>query len=150
MDESDYERWLSDHVPTYTNDLVQHGGWDPEAAARKAERDMKLFLPEGLQTPKQHLFIVEDEAAGNVGTLWMGELDRGDGPIAFVYDILIDPEHRGRGLGRGAMQLAEGEARRLGYAKIELNVFGGNDVARRLYRSLGYTEQAVSMGKRLT
>ena len=31
--------------------------------------------------------------------------------------------------------------------RMELNVFGGNDVARSLYRSLGYVERAVSMGK---
>jgi len=30
---------------------------------------------------------------------------------------------------------------------MELNVFGGNDVARGLYRSLGYVERAVLMGK---
>jgi hypothetical protein len=30
-----------------------------------------------------------------------------------------------------------------------MNVFGGNDVARGLYRSLGYEERAVMMGKKL-
>jgi predicted GNAT family acetyltransferase len=30
---------------------------------------------------------------------------------------------------------------------VELNVFGANDVARRLYRSLGYEEISVWMGK---
>ena len=50
---------------------------------------------------------------------------------------------RGRGLGRRAMELAEEEANRRGLARIELNVFGGNEVARGLYRSLGYAEVAV-------
>jgi ribosomal protein S18 acetylase RimI-like enzyme len=47
------------------------------------------------------------------------------------------------------MQFAEEEAKRRGLSKIELNVFGGNDVARGLYRSLGYHETAVYMVKQL-
>jgi ribosomal protein S18 acetylase RimI-like enzyme len=35
---------------------------------------------------------------------------------------------------------AEDEARRRGLSHIVLNVFGGNKVARGLYRSLGYDE----------
>ena len=45
------------------------------------------------------------------------------------------------------MALLEEEARRLGVPRIELNVFGGNEVARSLYRSLGYGEEAVVMSK---
>jgi ribosomal protein S18 acetylase RimI-like enzyme len=47
------------------------------------------------------------------------------------------------------MVFAEEEARRRGFAKIALNVFGGNDVARGLYTSLGYRETAVYMEKTL-
>jgi len=47
------------------------------------------------------------------------------------------------------MQFAEADARRRGMAAIALNVFGGNDVARGLYRSLGYRELAVAMRKDL-
>jgi ribosomal protein S18 acetylase RimI-like enzyme len=47
------------------------------------------------------------------------------------------------------MRLAEDEARGRGIDRIELNVFGGNDVARGLYRSLGYVETAAQMRKDL-
>ena len=43
----------------------------------------------------------------------------------------------------------EERARELGAEKVTLNVFGGNDVARSLYRSLGYVEESVHMRKRL-
>jgi hypothetical protein len=36
-----------------------------------------------------------------------------------------------------------------GLNRIELNLFGGNEVARGLYRSLGYRESAVQMTKNL-
>jgi len=39
--------------------------------------------------------------------------------------------------------------RERGGARVELTVFGGNEVARTLYRSLGYEESAVWMGKDL-
>jgi len=48
------------------------------------------------------------------------------------------------------MGLVEQEARRRGLARIELNVFAGNERARRLYRALGYGEVAVYMSKPVT
>ena len=44
---------------------------------------------------------------------------------------------------------AEEEARRRGLRHVGLMVFGGNEVARNLYRSLGYAENAVVMSKPL-
>jgi ribosomal protein S18 acetylase RimI-like enzyme len=64
-----------------------------------------------------------------------------------VYDISIDPDQQGRGYGRAAMRLAEDEARARGMDRIELNVFGGNEVARGLYRSMGYVETSAQSGR---
>ena len=47
------------------------------------------------------------------------------------------------------IELFEAEVRARGLPRIELNVFGGNAVARGLYRSLGYDEVAVVMEKEL-
>jgi ribosomal protein S18 acetylase RimI-like enzyme len=47
------------------------------------------------------------------------------------------------------MLFAEEEARRRGIDRVALNVFGRNTVARRLYQSLGYEENAVAMSKNL-
>jgi hypothetical protein len=47
------------------------------------------------------------------------------------------------------MLLIEDEARSRGLSQISLTVFGGNDVARSLYRSLSYAETAVFMAKDL-
>ena len=48
------------------------------------------------------------------------------------------------------MQRIEQEARAHGCERIELNVFAGNSVARRLYESLGYDEVAIYLRKELT
>ena len=67
----------------------------------------------------------------------------------FIFDIHIDEAFRGRGFGRAAMLLAERESLARGIQRIELNVFGGNTVARGLYQSLGYLERSVRMAKDL-
>jgi ribosomal protein S18 acetylase RimI-like enzyme len=69
--------------------------------------------------------------------------------VLYIYNIEIDEPQRGHGYGRTAMLLAEAEARSRGIDRVELNVFGGNDVARNLYRSLGYVETSIQMGKDL-
>jgi ribosomal protein S18 acetylase RimI-like enzyme len=48
------------------------------------------------------------------------------------------------------MLLLEEEARRRGFTEIRLNVWGGNEIARSLYRSLEYLEFAVAMRKRIS
>jgi ribosomal protein S18 acetylase RimI-like enzyme len=90
-----------------------------------------------------------NESGETVGAVWFapdGEIGRG---AAFLWDIAIDPEHRGRGYGRAAMEALEALVRALGYDAIRLHVFGDNDVARHLYRAVGYSETSVSMMKRL-
>lgn len=132
----------------YAHDIEVHGGQTRKAARAKAEADFPSTLPRGLETPGHQIFIIEARG-GAVGRLWLGERQSGGRRVLFIYDISIDPERQGRGYGRAAMGLAEQEARSRGIGRIELNVFGGNDVARSLYRSLGYVETSVQMGKDL-
>jgi ribosomal protein S18 acetylase RimI-like enzyme len=132
----------------YAEGIERHGGQTHEAAQRKADEDMAAVLPQGLETPGHRIFLVEADGVV-VGRLWLAERDSGGRRVLYIYDISIEPEHQGHGYGRVAMSLAEGVARGLGLARIELNVFGGNDVARGLYRSLGYIETAIHMAKDL-
>lgn len=132
----------------YAHDIEVHGGQTREAALAKAEADFPTVLPEGLDTPGHAISIVETDGTA-VGRLWIGERELGGRRILYIYDIWIDPERQGRGYGRAVMGLAEDEARSRGIGRIELNVFGGNDVARGLYRSLGYTETSLQMAKDL-
>jgi ribosomal protein S18 acetylase RimI-like enzyme len=133
----------------YAHDIEVHGGQTHEAAQQKAEADFPAVLPLGLETPGHFIFVVE-VIGEPVGRLWLAERHLGGWPVLYVYDVAIDPEQQGRGYGRAAMRLAEDEARARGIHRIELNVFGGNDVARGLYRSMGYVETSAQMRKDLT
>ena len=119
----------------YERQLVEFAGLRPDEAAEKARRDWTI-------SGEQLVYAVED-AGRMVGSLWFGEV-RGR---VFLYELWVDPAERGRGYGRAAMAALEAEARRRGLRGIEFNVWAGNDVARSLYRSLGYAEQAVFMNK---
>jgi ribosomal protein S18 acetylase RimI-like enzyme len=132
----------------YAHDIAEHGGFSQEFARQKSEADFATVLPAGLETSGHGIFVVEADGE-RVGVLWVAERELGAKQVLFIYDIEIDDAHRGRGYGRSTMLLAEEEARRRGLDRIELNVFGGNEVARNLYCSLGYVETSVQMAKDL-
>jgi ribosomal protein S18 acetylase RimI-like enzyme len=132
----------------YAREIATHEGVSEEFARRKAEADHADVVPQGLDTPRQWIFVVETDGE-RVGVLWLGERDHGEKQCN-IYQIEIDEAHRGHGFGRAAMNLAEAEARSRGLGRIALNVFGGNEVARNLYWSLGYVETSVQMAKELS
>jgi GNAT superfamily N-acetyltransferase len=146
MTEEDVRAFVPAQTEEYARGIADHGGWSREDARAKAERDMAQLFPGGRASSGNHLFhLVEEATGGRVGVLWYREDARG----IWLYQVLVEESRRGQGLGREAMALLEEEARRLGAARIELNVFGGNEPARSLYRSLGYREDAVVMSKPL-
>jgi GNAT superfamily N-acetyltransferase len=145
--DDEYGAFVDRGMAFYVEDMVR-AGVDRDVAQAKADKDLPLLLPDGLATPGHSMFAVEDDGRF-AGYLWLCDRDGELGHSLFVYAVEIDEEFRGRGLGRAAMVFAEQEARRLGIAKVALNVFGGNEVARRLCSELGDTETAVHMEKRV-
>ena len=140
----EFAAWDDAHRREYARGLVEHARLTNAEAEAKVARDIPAVLPQGLQTDGVRIFAVE-VGGRRVGTVFVGVRDGG----AWLYDITIDAEERGRGYGRAAMLALEDEVRRLGYDRVALNVWGGNEVARRLYRSLGYSEDSVHMSKPL-
>ena len=148
MQPDEYPAFVAASKAGYTHDMVVHGGMGRAAAERKSEEDHAALLPDGLATPAHGIFVVEADGE-SVGHLWVAERGSPERPTLFIYGIEIGEAYRGHGFGRRAMLLAEDEARARGIGRVELNVFGGNDVARGLYRSLDYAETSVQMGKDL-
>jgi ribosomal protein S18 acetylase RimI-like enzyme len=145
--EEEYDAFVARGMAFYVDDMVR-AGIDRHVAQAKADTDLPQLLPDGLATPNHYMYAIEDDGRF-AGYLWLCDRDGELGHSLFVYAVEVDEEFRGRGLGRAAMEFAEHEAQRLGIAKVALNVFGGNEVARGLYLSLGYTETAVHMEKRV-
>jgi ribosomal protein S18 acetylase RimI-like enzyme len=148
MRADEYQAFADRSRQGYIDGMVEHGGMLRAAAEAKADRDFALVLPDGLETPGHWIFVVEADGLA-VGVLWFAERVMDGRTTAFVYDIHIDDDQQGRGHGRAAMLAFEQEASLRGLTHLSLNVFGGNERARGLYRSLGYGETSVQMSKQL-
>ena len=141
----EYEAWVAAHTHGYAEGMISFGDMPREHADAKAARDVAAVLPHGVETEGVHLWVVEDETGETVGSVFLGVRAGG----AWLYDITVEEAARGRGIGRAAMLVLEAELKALGFAEVGLNVWGGNEIARSLYRSLGYAEVSVGMKKRL-
>ena len=144
MGEDEFDGWSERHARGYAEGMIAFADLSREDAEAKAARDVASVFPHGLATEGIRIWVVEDEGRP-VGTVFLGVRDGG----AWLYDITIDEAERGRGYGRAAMLELEDEVQRLGFDTLTLNVWGGNEVARGLYRSLGFAEVSVGMKKRL-
>jgi ribosomal protein S18 acetylase RimI-like enzyme len=128
--------------------MVRVGVWAPESAVERAESLFAQLVPNGRDTAGHEFRSIVTDGGDIVGALWFAADEQIAG-TAFIWDIVIDPAHRGRGYGRAAMEALEPLAQSLGYHAIRLHVVGDNAVARGLYRSVGYAETDVTMLKRL-
>lgn len=88
--------------------------------------------------------LIIEYAAANVS---VGRWSAGG---AWIYDIEVMEDHRGKGYGRAILHAAEQETLKNGVNSIGLNVFGTNTVARSLYESAGYEITAQQMQKEIT
>jgi GNAT superfamily N-acetyltransferase len=148
LSSEEFESWFPRMRDGYAEDMARDAGIPSEKAAALAASQMDGLFPGGVPSPEQLIYVLEADGE-RVGELWVCDRDDALQHALFIYFVEIDEEHRGKGYGRAAMELAESEARRLGLGRVALNVFGKNEVARNLYRSCGYEENAVSMSKKL-
>ena len=132
------------HRAEYERGLVEHVGM-PRSKPRRRSRAISVTSSRTrFATASTWIWAVEDDGRV-VGTIFLGVRDGG----AWLYDITIAEDARRKGYGRAAMTALEDEVRALGHDKIGLNVWGGNDVARGLYRSLGWAEASVQIRRKL-
>ncbi|MGX9346197.1 MULTISPECIES: GNAT family N-acetyltransferase [unclassified Microbacterium] len=147
MDPSRLPAWIDRSRDAYADELMA-AGEAPDVARENAQKSVERAFPDGQLVAGHRVFdVVEGDEV--VGWLWIGPDPSPDDTAWWVWDIQIHEAHRGRGLGRAAMQLGEEHARSQGARSIGLNVFGSNTAARRLYTSLGFEISAIRMHKTL-
>jgi ribosomal protein S18 acetylase RimI-like enzyme len=91
----------------------------------------------GSDLGKAWLIEVYNKSAGYV-ILTLGFSFEYHGREAFIDELYVEPEFRGRGLGTHAMKFAAEQAIALGVNAIHLEVDPQNDDALNLYRRLDY------------
>ncbi|MFD7812499.1 GNAT family N-acetyltransferase [Streptomyces sp. NPDC059785] len=143
MTEAEFVPWEEQGRESYAQTWMERGV--PEAQAReKARRDHEQLLGRGTASENMLFSVLENEGVP-VGTLWLALQEE----RAFVFDVVVDAAHRGRGHGRTLMLLGEAQAVAAGRPAIALNVFADNAPAERLYESLGYRTTSYHFSKQL-
>ncbi|MFD8015834.1 GNAT family N-acetyltransferase [Streptomyces sp. NPDC058955] len=148
MTDGEFAQWEAAAREDFARSWIDRGV--PEDRARaKAEASHRELLPRGLATPGTAIQVVLADGRP-VGHVWTGvrELEPGVS-AAYVYDVAVAEDQRGKGYGRTLMLLAERAAREAGEALLGLHVFAGNTPAIRLYESLGYRTTYVNSAKPL-
>jgi ribosomal protein S18 acetylase RimI-like enzyme len=131
----------------YAHERARNFATPVEEERAVAARQRAQLVPDELRTRGQRFWTVVAEDGAPVGVLWVAvEQEKRQ---AFIYDIEIEGEWRGRGYGRQTLDALESELRPLGVRSIGLNVFGDNAVAMDLYRKVGYRTVATTMRKEL-
>lgn len=120
-----------------------------EAEANTKEQFDKL-APEGQQTENNYFFDVIDSKSNEIiGYAWLNKAQRFHRQVLSIYDIKINRNYRGLGLGKELMALIEEEAKKLECSRIRLHVFEHNIVAKKLYQSMGFQITSLQMKKEL-
>ncbi|HEV3172152.1 MAG TPA: GNAT family N-acetyltransferase, partial [Actinocrinis sp.] len=115
MTAAEFGRYLEPAIREYAHQKVLSGDWEPHEAVELSRADHAQLLPDGLATPDQLLFTVRDEATEQpVGVLWLVLRMRAVKVEAYVYDLVVAEEVRGRGYGRATMLACLDAARKLG------------------------------------
>jgi ribosomal protein S18 acetylase RimI-like enzyme len=150
MTEPEYDAWRTSVATAFASEQVAAGRWSGDGAVERALREHDEVLWDGVATPGMVVLTGVRSDGTAVGTLWIGlHHPRGVPGCAFLYDIEVTEEHRGAGYGRDLLAAGEAAARSHGAHSMELNVFGGNARAMRLYETTGYRVVSQQMMKHL-
>jgi diamine N-acetyltransferase len=106
------------------------------------ERRRQVIFEEFVSDPtfgKAWLIVNADDPIGYV-VLTVSFSFEYRGRDAFIDELYVAEEHRGRGIGRRTMEFVEETARTLGVNAVHLEVSKSNDAALELYRRAGYVD----------
>ena len=128
-----------------------HHELDPQrflAPTAETEHGYGSYLGTQLGIPKV-VVLVAEQAGAVIGFTYAG-LEGIDymalrGPAGALYDIVVDPAHRGHGVGKMLLDatLAELEAR--GAPRVVLSTAEGNEGAQRLFARAGFRRTMIEM-----
>jgi ribosomal protein S18 acetylase RimI-like enzyme len=109
-------------------------GYASDASAARSALGALLARPELGRVYR----IVQGGASVGYAALTFGWSLEWGGRDAFVDEMFVEEEARGRGVGRAALRALAAEAERLGVRALHLEVESANPAAQALYRSEGF------------
>jgi ribosomal protein S18 acetylase RimI-like enzyme len=136
--------------------LVQtHHDFDAKrfiAATRQTASSYASFLGTQLERPDV-VVLVAQENAEVIGYAYAGvegyDYMSFRGPAGALYDIIVDPACRGRGVGRLLLGEALAFLKSRGVPRVVLMTAEQNEPAQRLFRSAGFRPTMIEMTREL-
>jgi ribosomal protein S18 acetylase RimI-like enzyme len=128
-----------------------HYDFDPKrfmAPTRHTESGYASFL--GSQLGREDVVVLVAAEGGTViGYTYAGVEGRDwmslRGPAGVLYDIVVDPAHRGRGVGRALLEATVAALRSRGSPQVVLSTADRNAAAQRLFESAGFRRTMIEM-----
>jgi ribosomal protein S18 acetylase RimI-like enzyme len=132
-----------------------HHDFDPQrfiAAPPQTEKGYGSFLGTQLDDPNIVILVAEREGevvgytyAGVEGTDYMALR----GPAGVLYDIVVDPAHRKRGVGRMLLDATLEALKARGAPRVVLSTAEQNHSAQRLFDRAGFRRTMIEMTREL-
>jgi ribosomal protein S18 acetylase RimI-like enzyme len=132
-----------------------HHNFDPErfiAATPRTEDSYASFLGTQLEEPSIVVLVAERDGevlgytyAGVEGYDYMSLR----GPAGVLYDIVVDPAHRGQGIGRMLLDATLAALMARGAPQVVLSTAEQNEPAQRLFARSGFRRTMIEMTREL-
>ncbi|HEU4720211.1 MAG TPA: GNAT family N-acetyltransferase [Gemmatimonadaceae bacterium] len=115
--------------------------------------DYAAFLLRQLEKPSVAVLVADD--VGDVVGYAYGVVEGYDymalrGPAGVLHDIIVDPEARGRGVGRRLLDAVIEDMRARGAPRLVLSTAARNEAAQRLFASAGFRPTMIEMTRELS
>ncbi len=128
-----------------------HYDFDPQrflAAKPETSAGYASFLSAQLGAPDKAILVADDN--GDVIGYTYAAIEGYDymslrGPAGILHDIIVDPEHRGRGVGRLLLDAALEFFRSRGVPRVVLSTAERNEAAQRLFARMGFRQTMIEM-----
>jgi ribosomal protein S18 acetylase RimI-like enzyme len=132
-----------------------HHDFDPQrfmAASAQTEHGYGSFLGTQLSDPDVIVLVAERDGevvgytyAGAEGVDYMSLR----GPAGVLYDIVVDPAHRGHGVGRKLLEATLAALGEKGSPRVVLSTAQQNEAAQRLFEHAGFRRTMIEMTREL-
>lgn len=135
--------------------VEEHHDFDPRrflAAGRGTPEGYASFISTQLEDPDAAV-LVADEGGGVIGYAYAA-VEGYDymslrGPAGVLHDVIVNPGHRGRGVGRLLLHAALEFLRSRGVPRVVLSTAERNGAAQRLFASAGFRRTMIEMTREL-
>jgi len=137
---------LIEEASAATPELVEAVGRLLPLLSRSAPAPSPTEVGEIVASPATTLFVARDGVEGPIiGTLTLAVFRIPTGVRAWIEDVIVAEEARGKGCGEALTLAAIGVAEVAGAKTVELTSRPSREAANRLYRRLGFEERETNV-----